>query len=262
MPRFAPVAPVGVLRRLKELNSLGSYHLLLAHDVLEHLDAYRNVFSSLAYHPIKTIIMDNSVVELGEHCSIDTVLPAVYATSANVIVLPDVYMKGPESLEATKGAYNVWAKACKDLSYDWSFMVVPQGRNFEEWIECARALSMSDLPKVGWWGVPRNFRSLGISRSAAVGLCQRLQSNWQIHMLGFSDDPQDDIYTARTLSAYVVGIDSAVPLRIANDPINMSFYTYMDSSMPLPPRKDWYGKAVVNALMLDNLHCVRQVLHL
>src|SRR5690606_14854074 len=89
MAYFAPVCPVHILKQLAAEGSMGTYHLPLAHDVLEHKDEYHNLFVKSRYADfISTTILDNSVIELGTAVDINVIGEAAKIVHANVIVLP------------------------------------------------------------------------------------------------------------------------------------------------------------------------------
>lgn len=262
MKGFGPVAPPQILRALKDHGVLGTYHLLLAHDVLARGQEYYDLFGvkewrtregMLMTAPEMTVILDNSVVELGDACDADTIATAAASCRANVVVLPDVLMDGPATVERTKGAIDSWKKQLDNAlgsASTYSFMVVPQGKTIEEWVTCAEQLA--DLPNVGWWGIPRNFRKI-TGRKLAVRLARTFNPKRKIHLLGFSDDIVDDILTARY--ERVEGIDSAVPLRAATLGKHISAFTN------LPPRGDWWEQAEFTPLMLNNVQQVRRWLN-
>jgi hypothetical protein len=96
MARFAPVVPLAVAQALKNANLLGTYHLLLAHDTLAHPEAYREMYGAHAL-PVsddpKCVIMDNSVVELGEAMPFEQVQAAADIVDADFIVAADAFLE-------------------------------------------------------------------------------------------------------------------------------------------------------------------------
>lgn len=244
MARFAPVCNLPIYQGLLSHSELGNYHLLLAHDVLDKKEGYAKVFQRPNYSPTRVVIMDNSVIELGAHVGIDTVLPAVIAAQANVVVLPDVLEDWEATVDAFQRYYVEWATACNYLTHPWSFMVVPQGKTIEEFTRCAEHLAAHDS-NIGWWGIPRNLVKLHGSRERAINICHLLNPTRQIHMLGFSDDNVDDLLCAQI--PFVAGIDSAVPVRASW--FNMPWLI----SLKYPPRGNWFEVAECTEMVRQDI---------
>lgn len=240
MAEFAPVCPAEVLEELCRKNVDGPYHLPLAHDVLASPEIYERLFNPHEYFR-HTTILDNSVIELGAAVDIKTIAEAAKITQAHVIVLPDVLLKGPETLTACIEALDHWTQYLeKTLQHDWGFMFVPQGATVEEFLYCAEAFASYCREKptrMRYWGVPRNSRdSLSLSRYTVSQLLHKIEPNWKQHLLGFSEDFSDDIFALT--SPCVTGIDSAVPVRCAT--FNMRIQDLHIEK--LPPRGDWWEK--------------------
>jgi hypothetical protein len=220
MARFAPVMPIPVARIFKQQGALGSYHLLLAHDVLKQPDAYHDVYGQITGSCADddifddtqgTIIMDNSVIELGYPVPANQLLEAVQIVNANVIVLPDHLLDCTLTIRATLAALETYAEP---LAAAGAAMAVPQGNSFGEWVRCLEAFA--EVEEIGWIGIAKNINEkLGVSRKKAV------EAVWAIcglekrcHMLGFSDDLWDDVMATKygDQLGLVKGIDSAAPI--------------------------------------------------
>ena len=255
MAKFAPVCPIHVLAELYHNKDAGDYHLPLAHDVLNHPVEYEKVFSWIhRYYSHTTVILDNSVIELGEAVNIDTIAGAAAIVKANVIVLPDVLLHTDKTIDACEKAIIDWKEPLNNaLGKDsWEFMIVPQGRTLESWVRCAEHFAMHD--DIGWWGIPRNFNIHGLgSRQEAVEIAHMLDPYNKIHLLGFSDNMLDDMLSARNPN--VMGIDSAVPLRMGS----MEEEITITKASNLPPRGTWWDDPSTrwNALMTKNVSKVR-----
>src|SRR5690242_2299971 len=104
MAKFAPVCPIKVLSQLTPENS-GDYHLLLAHDVADKAQEYKNWFGR---HRNMTVIMDNSVIELGNAVDLKTIKKACDAVDITTIVLPDVLLDGRATVESCTKALETW----------------------------------------------------------------------------------------------------------------------------------------------------------
>jgi hypothetical protein len=259
MTRFAPTCPPQILRGLRDDFAMGDYHLLLAHDVVKRPQEYGELFG-VEREPFRHVIMDNSVVELGNASSLEAVVDAVRITFADVVVLPDVYGEGPETLKSISDSFPMWQAAISSLQYNnipMQYMLVPQGRTLQEWADCCKGLAalvgaFSNYSSF-WWGVPRIFQErLGKSRTEAVMLMRQYMPDWPIHLLGFSEDIEDDFRTARL--PCVTGIDSAVPLRAAT--LGIPF----NQNTKLPPRGDWWDSCTYTPEMAVNVMKVRALI--
>jgi len=231
-----------MLLDLKEKGALGDYHLLLAHDVVAQKDLYKEVFDCLDPPPF--IIMDNSVIELGEPVSDEVMGEAVSIVAPDLIVLPDAIADTERTFEMSSKAALAWAYL------GWTkFMVVPQGTTMNEFTDSAEQLM--NLPGVRAWGVPRHATSKLKTRHHLTYSLMVLRPAFSIHLLGFSDNLVDDISVARATG--ISGIDSAVPIRLGLH--NIPFHTHIDSH---PPRGDyWETATTATSQVLQNLALIR-----
>lgn len=216
--RYAPVAPLPILKALWEAERNepdakymlhGGYHLLLAHDVLKNEEsrkAYYDHFGDVKYHygQDTLIIMDNSIVELGDSVPLSVVAEAAKYAHADLIVLPDVMGKGIETVDK----YLSIRPQLDQIPLE--FMAVPQGPSMHEFAYCLEMYKTN--PKITWIGIPRIATGQLGSRKDLIDLCYLINPNWSLHLLGFSDNVVDDMLCA-TYSRQVEGIDSAVPVR-------------------------------------------------
>jgi hypothetical protein len=251
--QFAPVCGVQIYEQMAIRNTLGNYHLLLAHDILARTERYQAVFQGLAQRsPHRTVILDNSLVELKDAMVNEKeIAQCALAVAANVIVLPDVYRDGEATVEAVRSNYGKWRDTMDNVlgEDNYTFMVVPQGRTLKEFWLCAERIGHPN--KVQWWGVPRNMVEHVGSRREPLRIVDAINPNHDIHMLGFSDDFIDDILLARN-SPCVRGIDSAVPLRVP---------THFHLAMDVEPRpQGWLENAQWTSTMQGNINYVQALL--
>lgn len=254
MAKFAPVCPIHILDALARDGAMGDYHLPLAHDVLQHPEDYRRVFVESGHH-IETVILDNSVIELGSAVDIDIIAKAAKTVKANVIVLPDILLDGAATVKSCREAISPWASILdKELGEGkWKFMVVPQGKTPAEFAWCAE--QFYGLEHIGWWGIPRNYNIKGLgSRRDAVDICRMIDPTYNVHLLGFSDNIVDDMLSAN--HPHVDGIDSAVPIRAAS----LGYHMSMGLDQHLPPRGQWWDdpNTTYTPLMASNANIVRR----
>lgn len=131
MPKFAPVLPA----KFYPLVDFGDYHLMQAHTLLEEdnddliewaRDRGANV---LRQH----LILDNGLIELG-HADPDTLIKACQRVFPDEAVCPDAAFDMDETCRLFQ------EYAAEIAKYVVSVMVVPQGRDMPEWMECTERL--------------------------------------------------------------------------------------------------------------------------
>lgn len=245
MSQFAPVAPPLMLLDLKSKGALGDYHLLLAHDVVKQKSLYKEVFDGIDPKPY--VIMDNSVIELGVPVSNETMEEAVSIVHTDLIVLPDAIADPEGTYEMSERAARTWRSDSSTSCI--GFMVVPQGKLLNEFTDSAEKLML--LPNARAWGIPRHATGKLGTRHHLVFSLMVLRPIFGMHLLGFSDNIQDDISVAR--AAGVNGIDSAVPIRLGLH--DLPFNVHIESH---PPRGDYWETAkTATPQVLENLAKIR-----
>jgi hypothetical protein len=214
MACFAPVVPLAVAKVLKEEGTLGNYHLLLAHDVVEHPDEYREVYGEYCHKGRGMVILDNSLIELGKSFTYDGIIEAAEILNPSFVVLPDTLGDVKATCEASKEFHAYLHE--RRLDGKWPLMGVMQGKTVQECMQCAFELA----PMIHGLCIPRHLvKELGSRTEMAQWAIARFRE-MTFHLLGFSDDILDDICTARLYG--VEGIDSAVPLRLAVEGIGIA----------------------------------------
>jgi hypothetical protein len=252
MTKFCIVAPVNILKGLEAHGMLGIHHLLLAHDIVikEHSQEYVRIFGQRRWDDSELVILDNSVVETGNAVDLGMIADAIAIVQPTCVVLPDVLLNASETIIDCRKALDEWPKKLGDAT---KYMYVPQGNTIMEFIECATVdWDLHFDERITHWGVPRNLvkQMNSKSRALAIKMLYELNPNRKIHMLGFSDYMRDDFACASFPEVH--SIDSAVPLRL-NVPI--------DLNVVVPPRGDWWEKAHMSPMVLQNLNQVRMWLN-
>lgn len=263
MAQFAPVAPIQVLEEMRKQNVLGTYHLLLAHHVREHPERFRELFYG---YDRSTIIMDNSLVELGTSNTDALVLEAVQAIQQSpsdphwiIPVLTDVMGDGPATREAATRSYEWW----NTNAPTWPLMVVLQGNDWEDFCKTADyflADRNNKFPNIRYVGIPRILTGSIGSRQTAIAYVDAIAPDISVHLLGFSDDVVDDVISSNMSS--VEGIDSAVPLRYAysvgkDGDLNESLLYYPTAEIP-PRPAEWFDEGFFSDADYTNLYNVRK----
>ena len=248
MAKFAPVVPARILQEFKNHGVMGDYHLLLAHDIVKHPKEYEDLFLN---DPMpKTVILDNSVIELGGAVDLAVIIEAAAIVKPTTIVLPDVLTDTQGTIDACSKALNDWTDGFAKGNISPQFMIVPQGKSEADWIRCAEYFA--DDPRINFWGIPRLVVEYNMSRYGLATLTRAFNPNRTIHLLGFSNCVQDDIFSAS--NPHVFGIDSAVPIRAVTQKVPLTIAGLNN----MPPRGDWFEAAQFNPEMLVALHKARQ----
>jgi len=240
--KFAPVCPAHIYESFAENRYIPEQVLLLAHDVVANEKKYEEVFSDPIWDNTN-ILMDNSVVELGEAVDANMVFEAAQIVGADIVVLPDILGRGAESTRATMDAWPHWYWQFRD----YQKMILIQGRSLSEWLYSAE--SMSSL-EPDWVGIPRVTEDTfckggGIHRWHLVDFAHAIFPEAKIHLFGFSDHVHWDLYSAT--HRLVSSIDSAVPLRLAT---NFIF------SEPQGKRGEWWNNCKFDQQMITNCQLV------
>ena len=211
MSKYAPVVSLGVAKVLEAAELYGDYHLLLAHQVLEDAEGWSKFMSSLRAKRKMTVIMDNSLIELGSPLEADKLLQAVQIVRAEYLVLPDCLGNYLSTINRATDAITNMHHHNLELPGYCSYLGVIQGETFQQHLECAKRLLRFDHLRA--LSIPRNAAQLFRSRYA---LTQEVWNMCKVpmHLLGFSDHLDDDLACAKLGEAYgVMGIDSAAPVR-------------------------------------------------
>lgn len=246
MSNFAPVCPIHMYKQLKEKGPehFGDYFLLLAHDVVKHPKEYQEVFLDAKDY---TIIMDNSVIELGTAVDHGMLRDACGIVDADVLAIPDVLEDGEGTIKASSEFLDVWNP--QGMSQTPELMFIPQGSDLDDYVGCVMRACDLNIP-MDWIGIARNVTDRIIhSRLSLAGFFAVLQPTSKLHLLGFSRDTSDDILCAT--SPLVEGIDSAVPVRTQQ---RISKHVYITDP---GPRNTWWEEGVLEPFQLDNLEVIR-----
>ena len=263
MSKFAPVVPMPVARVLWDADYLGGYHLLLAHDVVSSPTiqaAYQQLYGYDVPRKFQDscVIMDNSVVELGETFNFEDCLTAANTVNADYLVAADCFLDHVATMKRSTEFLNKFA-AQVEFAAKLKLMGVVQGSTLDECMECAGMYARNT-----WFGaiaVPRCLTPvLGSRMQVLMQIQKRFAGRFKnIHMLGFSDNLIDDVCCARL--PFVSGIDSAAPIRGALQGIKFQLPV-----TDFGPRGNFWltgGMQAEAALptIIDNLSTVRQLIY-
>lgn len=256
MPQFAPVVSLKIARLLEEQGLYGDYHLLLAHQILDDPQGWSDLFEGIRdrNHDRKEtkVIVDNSIIELGEPLSDTELIAAATAVKADYLILPDCIDSLIETIVRTTGAHARLVVSGR-LPIGCRPLGVIQGATYRECLTCAE---MFRSLRLGAVAVPRGLPKLFRSRYELTKEVYRILK-LPIHILGFSGYLEDDLATAHLERYGVMGIDSAVPIR---EGMVGRQYDYATNRIGLTRRpKTWLDQAPdeLNAIVGVNLAWVR-----
>lgn len=252
MPRFAPVCPIRMYKELQETNpkAMGDYFLLLAHDVIDKPKEYEEIFKDKGY----TIIMDNSVIELGSSVSAKALKEACDIVGANILAIPDVLENGDETITSAINFMIDWSGHTLGTYNDTELMFIPQGKDLKDYVSCMLEAVKYKIP-MDWIGIARNTtRRIIDTRQDLIGFFSTLAPDSKLHLLGFSADTEDDIKCAK--HPKIQGIDSAVPVR--------TFQNVFPHVLILDPgpREDWWENGELESAQIRNINIMRQIIEL
>jgi len=204
--QYAPVTNLEGYSHLQSYGMLGSYHLMIATEVVKDIEGWKNFWS---YPNIDAelgkdmfIVMDNGLIETGQPADPQTIKEAADAVDANCIVLPDVLGDFAKTMKVVRAA----TPELRGLGYP--LLGVIQGRDM---IEVTAAVEFYTNIGVSYLSIPRIMVEFFGTRTKLVRTVRALTAGEiPIHLLGFSDNLYDDILSARMPG--VMGIDSATPL--------------------------------------------------
>ena len=198
MIRPAHILPIGRQKRYADM------HMALTHLVESAGNEYNKFFMGLPDDDY--IMLDNSVIELGEAVSLNRLINAAKIINADEIVIPDAYKNKDETLrllykylEELEG---------KDLPY--KIQVVPHGKNANEWMDCYNEVRRID--EVDVIGIPKVTTSIFPGgRAYLTTLLDRLgvaTPNKEYHLLGVWNNPIELDYVSRY--NWIRSVDSAI----------------------------------------------------
>lgn len=166
------------------------------------------------------IMMDNSVIELGEPVELKRVLWAAKKVHAHEIILPDILHASNRTVELITDAL-VELQQLRNTSdfanYNFKVQAVPQGETVEDWFECLnRLMPLVETGGIHTIGVPRCCNELEDGTRADVlealdAMFYPSMPDFEVHLLGLSDN----ITEIKKYRQYpwIRGIDSKLPIR-------------------------------------------------
>jgi len=245
MSKFAPVVPAPIAQWMQGdgvgEDLLGDYHLLLAHDVVANANLYKKVYSEVRKRwKDSFIILDNSVVELGDAVGNGVLFEAAKIVLPDCIVVPDVMGDGIASRYRAQHFCREYTRAVHEDEVlnrlHIPLMGVIHGRDLDDCL--GTAFEYWCTSPIDYVGIPRVLTKMLGSRMPVLQSVLRSSYFRGVHLLGFSDNLLDDVSCARMKG--VGGIDSAVPIRAALQGQRMT----LDVNKDYGPRGDFWNSPV------------------
>lgn len=233
---FAPVAPLSVHRQLERRGALGPYNLLIASEILKDMEGYGHFWTRVLREEGFELFVDNGVIELGYALPIVHLADAVAQVVATTIILPDTIDDMRMTVKQVHNAADQWrASGVAGVK----MLGVVQGTTVAECVDCATAHAKAGVDMLA---IPRGLtKNLG-SRSLVAQIISEEHPNKPLHLLGFSENIEDDIFTAATTPT-VLGIDAATPVWLGMAARRGLFTARPPKSADFGPRPAWFWEA-------------------
>lgn len=124
------------------------------------------------------VILDNSIVELGESVSLQDILNAADEINADEIILRDAYPNGPRTIERIKE--DIQYLKDNNLIGKYKIMAVCHGENLEEFKQTFEFINST--PEIDVIGIPKVLSKWVGERSKLSNIF--MNTNKQLHFLG------------------------------------------------------------------------------
>lgn len=199
-----------------------TYHLCLTQLVLQH-PSYRRYYHERS-RAGDFVILDNSAHERGEGEEVEALKAAAELVKPSEIVLPDVLSDAHRTVLRSESAIpHLWVMGIP-------YMVVPQGRNFDEWRWCLDELLKLDPDTIG---ISKDFEVWDLW--GLVPLIEyAAQFQKPLHLLGWGRRPALLSLYSKVGKDLIRGTDSAKPAVYAREGIRLP--DNLDLIPPYPGR--------------------------
>lgn len=198
------------------LNEVNQDYNMCLYQVVKECPEYAEYFRNIKAQG-KFVIMDNGAAE-GVNPTAQELMEIYPLVEPSEIVLPDVVYDQHETLARTKEAYQLFVD--NGLHEKYQFMAVPQGSNFNEWLECMRTMIRQEhITTIGVskFVTPRFQAEMGMDANvrkecvdAILIAAQAIGRDIQIHLLGCWSNPIEIGSICQTFEDQVRGTDSGI----------------------------------------------------
>jgi len=187
-----------------------SYHLVLAQYV--STPGYIEFYETRR-HTGDFIMVDNGAAEFGKPIGINDILSIAERVGADEIIVPDVLGDSEATIALAKETY--WRIPMMKRA------VVPQGRDWASWFDCLVELVALGCQTIC---IAKRYERLlgGRVRALQILAENHMLLNHHIHLLGFDQDPIEEIRRALAFYPDIRGVDSAAPIAYAQKKIEIS----------------------------------------
>ena len=197
MTVYAPIIPVGVERSIRSYGFVPTNITLSPSIILQNIETYKKIYSRK--RP-SGIYVNGGMTEYDRRMGWDSVAKAAILVKATHIFLPDALHDRDATVAMATDAITKLGK-----NPPFEVIGVPQGQNYEEYIDCAN--EMVDMG-VHALAVAKSIQD--ISRLRATFVLGMGSLGVPIHILGISRDLHEDIYCCGL--PRVRTISSALPI--------------------------------------------------
>ncbi len=124
------------------------------------------------------VMLDNSIVELGESVSLQDILNAADEINADEIILRDAYPNGPKTIERIKE--DIQYLKNNNLIGKYKIMAVCHGENLKDFEQTFKFIN--SIPEIDVIGIPKVLSKWVGERSKLANIF--MDTNKQLHFLG------------------------------------------------------------------------------
>lgn len=207
--KIASILPTAYLPMIADKD----YHMALAQLLdIKSSNAYTKFYKNMGSAYDKYLILDNGAAE-GEAIPFVTLLKAGKYIGANEIIIPDTLCNINETLNQAFACIEHMDILCDD-EYRPKIMLVPQGKDLEEWLECFNEMQVIDYDTVGIPKILCKMAGPHARMKMLMAIASELKGR-EVHLLGCHNDPTEirtiQQLEERKLIAPVRGVDSAMP---------------------------------------------------
>jgi hypothetical protein len=239
----ATILPTNHLHLIRSRN----YHMCLA-QLIGIDQKYTEFYKEQAKKEDSYVIMDNGVIE-GDCRPIEEIVKKALMIGADEIILPDVFVNQAETLDKSYRAL----RYVKD-NFPLKLMAVPQGKTFDEWMDCAIAMIDWDIDCIG---IPKVLVKIAgrDGRLAALELLGNKLRGLDIHLLGCWTTPLEVLFIERAVKDKKIrpvrGVDSAIAYVYTRAGLNITDQDRPDSN-PIHFSTEYVTN---EELLIRNINC-------
>lgn len=204
--KLATITPPRLLDALTETSS--AYHMALGQELVR--DAFYFNYYARAVEEGHFVLVDNGAAEPEEErVPFGEIVAVAKFMNATEIVMPDVLRDANATIRGTTEAR--WLELIPPAMR----CVVPQGKSWQEWLYCLRALM--DKMEFRTIGVAKHLEQLPGGRAVGLQLLHNYAFDqfYDVHMFGIWEKPFTEIRAALNTACRIRGIDSGAPIAYA-----------------------------------------------